>query len=123
MKSTMRSFWHWRPGRHRRLPIVATLAVFGLTALTAGTGAGVIGAAPALAASSPVTICEISAQSGAALGVGLGDKRGITAYVKWINGHGGVLGHQYKLDALDDASTPTSFSVPARPTITWPPSL
>lgn len=88
--------------------MVAALAL-GLIALTAGIGAGTAGAAPGLAAASgsPITICEVSAQSGAALGVGLGDKRGITAYTKWINSHGGVLGRQYKLVALDDASTPS----------------
>lgn len=105
-KPNMRTFWHWRRERHGGRLIVAALAL-GLIALTAGTGAA--SAAPALAApsGSPITICEVSAQSGAALGVGLGDKRGITAYTKWINSHGGVLGHPYKLVALDDASTPS----------------
>lgn len=108
LELSKRTILGWRPRRLRRHPIGAVLAVFGLTALTVGTGA--INASSAVAAApsgSPITICEVSAQSGAALGVGLGDKRGITAYVKWINAHGGVLGHPYKLDALDDASTPS----------------
>lgn len=104
-----RALWHWRPRRDRKGLIVAAMTTLGLLALTLGTGAGAAGAAPTAAApkGSPITICEVSAQSGAALGVGLGDKRGITAYTKWIDSHGGVLGHSYKLVALDDASTPS----------------
>lgn len=72
-----------------------------------GTAGATGGASAPRANKSPIVICEVSAQSGAALGVGLGDKNGITAYVKWIDSHGGVLGRQYKLIALDDASTPS----------------
>jgi ABC-type branched-subunit amino acid transport system substrate-binding protein len=85
----------------------ASLGVSAMTAvMTLGSG-GVASATTKPHAASPIVVCEVSAQSGAALGVGIGDLDGVTAYVKWINAHGGVLGRKYSLTALDDASTPS----------------
>jgi len=74
--------------------------------MTLGSG-GVASASVRPHAKAPIVLCEVSAQSGAALGVGIGDLDGVQAYVKWINSHGGVLGRKYSLTALDDASTPS----------------
>jgi len=85
----------------------ASLAVSAMTAvMTLGSG-GVASASVRPHAKAPIVLCEVSAQSGAALGVGIGDLDGVQAYVKWINSHGGVLGRKYSLTALDDASTPS----------------
>jgi ABC-type branched-subunit amino acid transport system substrate-binding protein len=93
---------------------VQTFALLGASlTFSAMTMAGTLGSGGAASATvrphaaSPIVICEVSAQSGAALGVGIGDLDGVTAYVKWINAHGGVLGRKYSLTALDDASTPS----------------
>lgn len=83
--------------------VVAALTIIGGGAVPSSASASRVKGA----SGSPIVVCEVSAQSGAALGVGIGDEDGITAYVKWINKHGGVLGRPYKLYALDDASTPS----------------
>lgn len=96
--------------------MMATMA-FGAWGGTASAGTA-SSAARHGAKGSPITICEVSAQSGPALGVGIGDKNGITAYVKWINAHGGVLGRPYQLVALDDASTPSVAVADVRKCVT-----
>ena len=99
--------------RRRDAGVSRVIGAASLVVAMAATSVGAVGGtasgatAHPRASSSPIIICEVSAQSGAALGVGLGDKNGITAYVKWINSHGGVLGRKYQLIALDDASTPS----------------
>lgn len=53
---------------------------------------------------SPITVCQISAQGGQNISLGQADIMGFQAYVKYVNKHGGVDGHQYKLVEENDNS-------------------
>ncbi|MBO0692627.1 MAG: ABC transporter substrate-binding protein [Acidimicrobiaceae bacterium] len=101
-----------KPGLRRR--VAASLAIFGLAIL----GTVPMTAPAATAASSPVNICMIGALSGPFTELGLYDGQGAVAWAKYLNKHGGLLGHQVKLTKEDDHSDPATAASLVRKCVT-----
>jgi ABC-type branched-subunit amino acid transport system substrate-binding protein len=59
------------------------------------------------ASSSPINVCQISAESGPFIQLGQNDIMGLAAYVKYINSHGGVNGQKYNVTVENDNSDPS----------------
>ena len=59
--------------------------------------------APAKASGPPYQVGFDSSLSGTYAANGTGQRSGFTAYIKYVNDHGGVNGHQVNVSVLDDA--------------------
>ena len=91
-------------GRLRRiepgLARTALVAAGFLVIAACGGGSGSSGS------SEPISLGLMGPLTGARAGVGQGMVTGANLALDIINQHGGVLGHQVKLDAQDDAGDP-----------------
>jgi ABC-type branched-subunit amino acid transport system substrate-binding protein len=67
---------------------------------------------------SPVILCQISAESGPFIALGQADIMGLKAYVRYVNSHGGVLGHKYQLVVENDSSDPGTAASLVRKCVT-----
>lgn len=80
-------------------------------ALLLGLGVQSVSAAPSATqakAASPIVIGDVSDESGLLSSTGDAWLPGLRAWVSYVNAHGGILGHQVKLIALDTGSNPTT---------------
>jgi ABC-type branched-subunit amino acid transport system substrate-binding protein len=103
---------HKHPVRYG-LAGLAVLAL-GLTACSSSSGSNTSdsssasgGSGGSTAKGSPITIGIVAAETGAYGAYGLGDEKGIEAQIDLVNASGGILGHQVKLDNIDDQSDPS----------------
>ena len=80
------------------------------TGLAALAGAGLLAAAPALAANKPLVIGITSDASGQYANSGASDRRGMLMAIKEFNARGGVLGREVKWVHIDTETNPATGS-------------
>jgi branched-chain amino acid transport system substrate-binding protein len=98
-------------GRRRRaVPLVA--AVFAVAMAAPALGAGSAGAAQGThkGLSGTVTIGASVSLSGDFSATGTTTKEGYEVFQKWVNEHGGILGHKVQFKFLSDGSSPTQVT-------------
>jgi ABC-type branched-subunit amino acid transport system substrate-binding protein len=89
--------------------------MLGLVLATAMLIAACGGSSNSLASkSSPINICGDLALSGAYSQLGQTNNWGLQAYVKWIDAHGGLKGHQVHYNVIDNQSQPAKAALVAQ---------
>ncbi len=87
-------------------------AAAAVSALLLATGCGSQGGS---SGGDAYTLALLTSQTGSASQLGVGEQRGAQLAVDYINGKGGVNGHQLKLESADDQSQPNQALQQARP--------
>jgi branched-chain amino acid transport system substrate-binding protein len=106
-----------RPRGHSRLRygLIAASAIPVVLAAACSSSAAAGGGSPSSSASSgSILVGAVAAESGTFGAYGTADVKGMQAQIDLINASGGVLGHQLKLDAIDDQSDPSKAGVAAQ---------
>lgn len=103
-------------GRRRRPAAACAAALLGSVLTAAMIGVGAAGTASATPAShkglhGTVKIGASVSLSGDFSATGVTTKQGYQVFQKWINSHGGILGHRVRFTFLSDGSSPTQVSI------------
>ena len=90
-------------------------AVLGLVLATAMLIAACGSSSNTLASKgSPINVCGDLALSGAYSQLGQTNNWGLQAYVKWVDAHGGLKGHQVHYNVIDNQSQPAQAALVAQ---------
>jgi branched-chain amino acid transport system substrate-binding protein len=108
-----------RPRAHSRLRyglIAASVIPVALAAACSSNAAagGGSSSTSSSASSGSILVGAVAAESGIFGAYGTADVKGMQAQIDLINASGGVLGHQLKLDAIDDQSDPSKAGIAAQ---------
>lgn len=102
------AFKRGRPHRHAaRVTILFSAGAFALAACGSSSGSGGTTTPPA---NSPIVIGASLSLSGDFSADGQAFERGYELWAAYQNAHGGLLGHQIKLDVVSDASDPAQVA-------------
>src|SRR6201996_8917123 len=86
----------------------------GAVAACSGGGGGGGGGGTTAASSTPIVACGVEALAGPYAQIGESDNWGAEAYFKYIDAHGGILGHQVKYITLNNQSNAAQSELDAQ---------
>ncbi|MBO0775485.1 MAG: ABC transporter substrate-binding protein, partial [Actinobacteria bacterium] len=98
--------------RARYLTALTAAGAIAVLLAACGSGSGNSSSGSGTSGKGPITLGEMGPLTGARADIGAAMVQGSKLALSVINAHGGVLGHQVKLDPQDDAADPAD-AVPA----------